>query len=102
MSNLGENINTNLLMLSNTFFDIAGQLFNVTLHAKSCFYKVFRKSLQGCDTNIKRAHSSKSSFSGVFWMNWTVLGSVIATFLILLVFREHSKRLELDKMNART
>ncbi|XP_072021194.1 solute carrier family 49 member 4-like [Amphiura filiformis] len=34
---------------------------------------------------------------GVYWMNWTVLGSVIATFLILLVFKEHSKRLQLDK-----
>ncbi|XP_072020387.1 solute carrier family 49 member 4-like [Amphiura filiformis] len=34
---------------------------------------------------------------GVYWMNWTVLGSIIATFLILLVFKEHNKRLTLDK-----
>ncbi len=29
-------------------------------------------------------------------MNWTVLGAIIATFSILLVFKEHSKRLAVD------
>ena len=30
-------------------------------------------------------------------MNWAVLGSIITTFLILTVFKEHSKRLALDR-----
>ena len=29
-------------------------------------------------------------------MNWAVLCSIIVTFLILLLFKEHSKRLTLD------